>query len=192
MSSGPAGSTPSTTRLTPEVITATHSVPDGLGNQRTASGVLDLGKARSRRAGGATGVTCGTAGAPNSLNCAFSTPAPASVAATGVTPGSPALADPSYTGGGAAPATTLAKSSVGSSIAQKRPAHVGPRTVAEASSRVRTFTSPASRASMLLGGGVPSTSAAAVSRSIHTTASCAVASVAPCRIVTPPVRCQTS
>ncbi|MFM7074681.1 MAG: hypothetical protein ACKO3G_01260 [Planctomycetaceae bacterium] len=96
MSSGPAGSTPSTTRFTPDVITPTHSPPAGLGNQRTDSGVLERGKARIRRVGAAT-ATPGGAGGANSLNCAgrasassaayctCSTPVPA---ATGASAGS--------------------------------------------------------------------------------------------------------
>ena len=53
------------------MITASHSLPDGRGSHLIASGTLDRGKARSRRAGAAA-FTCGTAGAPNSLNCACS------------------------------------------------------------------------------------------------------------------------
>ena len=71
MSSGPAGSTPSMTRFTPELITAIHSLPDGLGSHLIASGTLDLGKARSRRAV-AVADTCGAVGVPNSLNCVCS------------------------------------------------------------------------------------------------------------------------
>jgi len=46
--------------------------------------------------------------------------------------------------------------------------------------------------STLRGRGMSSSGLLAVPWSIHATASCAVASVAPCRIVTPPVRCHTS
>ena len=64
------------TRLTPEVITAIHSPPAGLGNQRTPSGALERGKARSRRAGALAGVaTGGGGGAANSVYCACSTSA---------------------------------------------------------------------------------------------------------------------
>ncbi|NBP81978.1 hypothetical protein EBU58_14965 [bacterium] len=69
MSRGPAGSTPSMTRFTPEVITATHSPPPGLGYQRTFSGMLDRGNARSRRAD-SVAVTWGPLLGANSLNCA--------------------------------------------------------------------------------------------------------------------------
>ena len=53
------------------MITAIHSLPDGLGSHLIASGTLDRGKARNRRAGAAA-ATFGTAGAPNSLNCVCS------------------------------------------------------------------------------------------------------------------------
>jgi len=51
--------------LTPDVITATHSPPAGLGNQRIARGTLERGKARNRRPG--TAATGGGGGPPNSL-----------------------------------------------------------------------------------------------------------------------------
>ena len=96
--------------------------------------------------------------------------------------------------------TTLAKSSCGSRSVQKRPAHRGPRTVAGAVVAAVfdvTFTSPAIRTSTprTRGSTVPSSAASASSVagcSIQITASCAVASVDPCAIFTPPVRCQTS
>ena len=77
ISSGPAGSTPSITRLIPEVITATHSGPDGLGNHCTARGMLERGKARSLRPatiGWLDGIMAPPLDSPNSANCAGSTP----------------------------------------------------------------------------------------------------------------------
>ena len=100
----------------------------------------------------------------------------------------------------------LAKLIVGSRCIQNRPAHRGPRTVVTAvvSAPDRTETSPAIRTSMLRSGGnggLSSSSRSApgsapgsdpASCSIQITASCDVASVTPCLIFTPPVRCQTS
>ena len=63
--------------MIPEVITATHSGPDGLGNHCTARGMLERGKARSLRPatiGWLDGIMAPPFASPNSTNCAGSTP----------------------------------------------------------------------------------------------------------------------